>query len=84
MATDSRTGRRERAEAYARQAAEAASRGEYRNAAALYKVAVLALAGDDEGADGDELAFEERSSEPPAAEPPPMDAVEALCPAEAE
>jgi hypothetical protein len=77
-------GKRERAEAYARQAAEAASRGEYRNAAALYKVAVLALAGDDEGDEGDELAFDARLSEPPPAEPAPIDAVGAACPAEAE
>lgn len=84
MAAGSRTDRRERAEAHAREAADAASRGEYRRAAVLYKMAVLALEGDDESAEERELALEAASGELPASEPPATEGLEAACPAEAE
>lgn len=43
MATDGELGRRERAETYARQAAEAERRGDHLRAALLYRAAFIAL-----------------------------------------
>ena len=50
MATDGAVSRRERAETYARQAAEAERRGDHRRAAMLYQAAFIALE-DNEGAE---------------------------------
>jgi hypothetical protein len=62
MASDVRASRRERAEAYAQEAAEAAARGEHRKAAALYHAAFMALESDDE-VDGRAELGQERSRE---------------------
>lgn len=73
MPSDVRSGKRERAEAYAVQAAEAARRGDHRKAAVLYQAAFLALEKHDDSAEGDELiaggdspAARERSTDPVA------------------
>jgi hypothetical protein len=48
MAADIRPGKRERAEAYALEAADAERRGDHRAAAMLYQAAFLALESNDE------------------------------------
>jgi hypothetical protein len=63
MASDLRASRRERAEAYAQEAAEAARLGEHRKAAALYHAAFMALESDDEGERGEALGTDEPSRE---------------------
>jgi hypothetical protein len=55
-----RAGRRERAEAYAFQAAEAARRGDHRQAAVLYQAAFLALETKDESGEPDELSADDK------------------------
>jgi len=81
MAIDGRATRRKRAEAFAREASEAASRGEYRRAAALYKAAVVALEDDEEGSSQGEFAFESAPSDWSAEQQPTSEIAEAGCPA---
>jgi hypothetical protein len=63
MASDVRTGRRERAEMYALEAADAARRGDHRKAAALYQAAFIALESNDEDEALDEFASDGRAPE---------------------
>lgn len=81
MPSDVRSGKRERAEAYASEAAEAARRGDHRKAAMLYQAAFLAL----ENRDGGELGEPHDDGADTTDEPSaPAAMVEADCPEEAE
>lgn len=59
MAANIQLGRRERAEAYALQAAEAERRGDHRTAAMLYQAAFLELESNDESLVVSELPVED-------------------------
>lgn len=84
MATDGELDKRERAETYARQAAEAERRGDHLRAAVLYRAAFIALESSGEGEHPDSAPVHDGRRGWPAAGNPARPARVADCCDEAE